>query len=42
MLPISDCELDGRHYVIIVDHYSDFIDMDELTSTTSNAVIMVM
>ena len=36
----SDCfELDGRYYVVVVDHYSDYIDMEELPSMSSNALI---
>ena len=33
------CELNGRHYLIIVDYYSNFIEVDLLKETTSEQVI---
>ena len=36
----SDCfEVDGTHFVVIVDHYSDFISVKELPDLTSRALI---
>ena len=33
------CELNGRHYLILVDYYSNFIEADQLRETTSEQVI---
>ena len=32
----------GRHYAVIVDHFSDFIDFEEIPSETSNALVKFM
>ena len=33
------CELNGRHYLVLVDYYSNFIEFDHLKETTSEKVI---
>ena len=33
------CELSGKHYLILVDYYSNFIEVDQLRETTSGQVI---
>ena len=33
------CEVNGRHYLVMVDYYSNFIEVDHLTETTSQKVI---
>jgi transposase InsO family protein len=33
------CQLESSHYLITVDHYSDFIEIDELDDTLSSTVI---
>ena len=33
------CELNGRHYLVMVDYYSNFIEVDRLRETTSEQVI---
>ena len=35
-------QLDGKHYLVMVDHYSDYFELDSLRSTTASAVIQVM
>lgn len=35
------CELKKHHYLIIVDYYSNFIEVDELHTTTSEQVVAV-
>ena len=36
----SDCfEINGRHYVVLVDIYSDFIELSQLSDLSSNALI---
>ena len=36
----SDCfEINGRHYVVLVDIYSDFIELSQLSDLNSNALI---
>lgn len=35
-------QLDGKHYLVMVDHYSDYFELDSLRSTTASAVIKVM
>ena len=39
-LVASDCfEINGRHYVVLVDIYSDFIELSQLPDLSSNALI---
>ena len=39
-LVVSDCfEINGRHYVVLVDIYSDFIELSQLPDLSSNALI---
>ena len=33
------CELSGKHYLILVDYYSNFIEVDQLRETTSGQII---
>ena len=33
------CEVNGRHYLVMVDYYSNFIEVDHLTETTSQKII---
>ena len=33
------CEVNGRHYLVMVDYYSNFIEVDNLTETTSQKII---
>ncbi|CAB4026176.1 Transposon Ty3-G Gag-Pol poly [Paramuricea clavata] len=35
-------QLAGKNYLVMVDHYSDFIELDHLKNTTANSVIKVM
>ncbi|XP_028411140.1 uncharacterized protein K02A2.6-like [Dendronephthya gigantea] len=35
-------QLDGKNYMVMVDHYSDFIELDYLKNTTANTVIKAM
>jgi len=35
-------QLDGKHYLVMVDHYSDYLELDYLRSTTVSALIKVM
>jgi len=35
-------QLYGKHYLVMVDHYSDYFELDSLRSTTASAVIKVM
>ena len=34
-------ELDGEHYLVLVDYYFNFIEVSKLNSTTSQAVINI-
>ena len=34
-------ELDGEHYLVLVDYYSNFIEVSKLNTTTSQAVINI-
>ena len=35
-------QLEGKNYIVIVDHYSDFIELDYLKKTNANVVIKAM
>ena len=35
-------QLHGKHYLVMVDHYSDYFELDSLRSTTASAVIQAM
>ena len=35
-------QLDGKQYLVSVDHYSDFIEIDSLRNTSATAVINAM
>ena len=35
-------QLDGKHYLVTVDHYSDYFELNSLRSTTASAVIQAM
>ena len=35
-------QLEGKNYIVMVDHYSDFIEVDYLKNTTANVVIKAM
>ena len=35
-------QLEGKNYIVMVDHYSDFIELDYLKNTTANVVIKAM
>ena len=35
-------KLNGRHYLVMVDHYSDFFELDSLRSTVASTVIRAM
>lgn len=35
-------QLDGKHYLLMVNHYSDYFEVDSLRSVTVSAVIQVM
>ena len=38
----SDCfDLRGKHYVVIVDHYSDFIDLHHLPDFTAKSLVQI-
>ena len=36
------CKLDGRNYLVMVDHYSDFFELDPLKNTTARTIIRAM
>lgn len=35
-------QLEGKNYIVMVDHYSDFIELDYLKNTTANVVNKAM
>ena len=35
-------QLDGKHYLVVADRYSDYFELDSLRSTTASAVIQAM
>ena len=35
-------QLEGKNYIVMVDHYSEFIELDYLKNTTANVVIKAM
>ncbi len=41
-ISVDLCQLKGKDYLIMVDHYSDFIEVGHLNNTTARNVIKVM
>ena len=41
-ISVDLCQLKGKDYLIMVDHYSDFIEVEHLNNTTARNVIKVM